>query len=210
MRLTVYKSTFSSANSRGASSNSHACFIVLTRLSQVRRGLQACWRPEGAPQAEGLPHVFAACRTISRFLYPYGRQPFIWAGHCCPALATYPRVHRSGPLLLSYLVLLRVGFALPAGLLRPRCGSCVSPHHSTLTRRPCACAPGSGGILSVALSVRIPSPEPFPAVSRHAALWRPDFPPVSGRLPIRQATPAIIPFSVREHPIRLTKSRKML
>src|ERR1022692_2751600 len=76
-----------------------------------------------------------------------------------------------------------------------------------LERRP---PPGSGGILSVALSVRIPSPEPFPAVSRHAALWRPDFPPVSGRLPIRQATPAIIPFSVREHPIRLTKIRKML
>src|ERR1022692_721213 len=53
MRLTVYKSTFSSANSRGASSNSHACFIVLTRLSQVRRGLQACWRPEGAAAGRG-------------------------------------------------------------------------------------------------------------------------------------------------------------
>src|ERR1019366_1895495 len=128
MRLTVYKSTFSSANSRGASSNSHACFIVLTRLSQVRRGLQACWRAEGRRRAEGLPHVFAACRTISRFLSPYGRQPFIWAGHCSPALATYPRVHRSGPLLLSYLVLLRVGFALPAGLLRPRC-ALTAPFH---------------------------------------------------------------------------------
>ena len=67
-------------------------------------------------------------RTVSRFLYPCGRQPFIWAGHCCPALATYPRVHRSGPLLLSYLVLLRVGFALPAGSLRPRC-ALTAPFH---------------------------------------------------------------------------------
>jgi len=69
-----------------------------------------------------------ACRTISRFLYPCGRQPFIWAGHYCPALATYPRVPRSGPLLLSYLVLLHVGFTLPAELLRPRC-ALTAPFH---------------------------------------------------------------------------------
>src|SRR5688572_2184560 len=41
----------------------------------------------------------------------------------------------------------------------------------------------TGGIFSVALSVaRRP-----PAVSRHAALWRPDFPPRMRRPPIRQA-----------------------
>ena len=47
----------------------------------------------------------------------------------------------------------------------------------------------TGGIFSVALSV-----DPMadrPAVSRHAALWRPDFPPVSGRLSVRQATPVL-------------------
>jgi len=44
------------------------------------------------------------------------------------ALATYPRVKRSGPLLLPYLVLLRVGFALPAGLLLPRC-ALTAPFH---------------------------------------------------------------------------------
>src|SRR5579871_627631 len=117
MRFTVYKSTFSSANRRGANSTSDRYFILLTRLAQRCRN--------GGP-GSALESVYkcvedAACRTISRFLYPCGRQPFVYAGHCCPALATYPRVHRSGPLLLSYLVLLRVGFALPTGLLRPRC-----------------------------------------------------------------------------------------
>ena len=34
-----------------------------------------------------------------------------------------------------------------------------------------------GGMLSVALAVEAPSREPLPAVSRHAALRRPDFPP---------------------------------
>jgi len=85
-----------------------------------------------------------ACRAVSRFLSPCGWQSFISTGHYCPALATYPRVKRSGPLLLSYLVLLRVGFALPAGLLRPRC-ALTAPFHPYLVR---------GGIFSVALSVK--------------------------------------------------------
>ena len=55
-----------------------------------------------------------------------------------------PESKRSGPLLLSYLVLLRVGFALPAGLLRPRC-ALTAPFHPYLVR---------GGIFSVALSVK--------------------------------------------------------
>src|SRR5436309_3418534 len=65
---------------------------------------------------QSTPSVISrqACRTVSRFLYPCGQQSFILAGHYCPAPATYPRVKRSGPLLPSYLVLLRVGFALPA------------------------------------------------------------------------------------------------
>src|SRR6266436_1797748 len=54
-----------------------------------------------------------------------------------------PESKRSGPLLLSYLVLLRVGFALPAGLLRPRC-ALTAPFHPY---------PRRGGIFSVALSV---------------------------------------------------------
>src|ERR1035438_283776 len=70
------------------------------------------------------------------------------------------------PSLLPYLVLLRVGFSLPAELLLPRC-ALTAPFHPYPTLR-------RGGIFSVALSV-----EPLrtrPAVSRPAALWRPDFP----------------------------------
>ena len=85
-----------------------------------------------------------ACRTVSRFLYPCGWQSFILARHYCQALATYPGVKRSGPLLLPYLVLLHVGFALPDGSLRPRC-ALTAPFHPYLAR---------GGIFSVALSVR--------------------------------------------------------
>src|SRR6266851_9552832 len=106
------------------------------------------------PDPQGCNFIFAgtypvtperwACRAVSRFLSPCGWQSFISTGHYCPALATYPRVKRSGPLLLSYLVLLRVGFALPDGLLRPRC-ALTAPFHPYLRR---------GGIFSVALSVR--------------------------------------------------------
>ena len=59
---------------------------------------------------------------------------------------------RSGPLLLPYLVLLRVGFALPAGLLRPRCAFTAPFHPYRMVR--------SGGIFSVALSVKIPLRDP--------------------------------------------------
>ena len=128
-----------------------------------------------------------ACRTVSRFLYPCGRQPFLWAGHCWPARATYPRVGRSGPLLLSYLVLLRVGFTLPPGLLQTRC-ALTAPFHpyphanrSLRSRRYVFC-----GTFREIRFERIP-----PAVSRHAALWRPDFPPVAGRLPVQQALPSV-------------------
>jgi hypothetical protein len=109
----------------------------------------------------------AACRTVSRFLYPCGRQPFLWAAHYWTALATYPRVKRSGPLLLPYLVLLRVGFTLPAGLLLPRC-ALTAPFHPYPSGRYIFC-----GTFRKVRFERTP-----PAVSRHAALWRPDFPPL--------------------------------
>src|SRR5260370_30042071 len=86
----------------------------------------------------------SACRAVSRFLCRCGWQSFILARHYCLALATSPEVKRSGPLLLPYLVLLHVGFALPAGSLRPRC-ALTAPFHPYLAR---------GGIFSVALSVR--------------------------------------------------------
>src|SRR5204863_4745496 len=95
-------------------------------------------------------------------------------------LATYPRVQRSGPLLLPYLVLLRVGFSLPAELLQPRC-ALTAPFHPYPKNRPAlaellqlkaAC------LKAVYFLWHFPSDLAIrPAVSRHAALWRPDFPP---------------------------------
>src|SRR5205823_7118948 len=58
--------------------------------------------------------------SVSRFLYSCSeRQSFIWASHRWLALATYPGVERSGPLLLPYLVLLRMGFTLPGRITPP-------------------------------------------------------------------------------------------
>src|SRR6185295_16899107 len=83
------------------------------------------------------------------------------------AQATYPRVKRSGPLLPSYLVLLRVGFALPDGLLRPRC-ALTAPFHPY---------PVMGRYIFCGTFRKARFDRTLPAVSRHAALWRPDFPP---------------------------------
>jgi hypothetical protein len=79
---------------------------------------------------------------ISRILSaggPAGRS-FLWAVHCCAALATYPEVaaHRAGTRppaeadeLLPYLVLLRVGFSLPWRSLARRC-ALTAPFHPYL------------------------------------------------------------------------------
>src|SRR5689334_22915963 len=45
-----------------------------------------------------------------------------------PGSSDLPESQRSEPLLLSYLVLLRVGFTLPARLLVPRC-ALTAPFH---------------------------------------------------------------------------------
>src|SRR5271169_4768620 len=81
------------------------------------------------------------CKPNSvRRIAPVGR-PFLWAAHRCAALATYPKVGRAEPArvrgpdseessreLPPYLVLLRVGFALPATLLPRRC-ALTAPFH---------------------------------------------------------------------------------
>jgi len=69
---------------------------------------------------------------------PAGR-PFLWAMHYCMAQATYPEVltRRAGTYPAEacaptrfppYLVLLRVGFAMPAPLLQRRC-ALAAPFH---------------------------------------------------------------------------------
>ena len=95
-----------------------------------------------------------------------------------PGSSDLPESQRSEPLLLSYLVLLRVGFALP-GRIAPsavRSYRTISP--LPRERRYIFC-----GTFREIRFERIP-----PAVSRHAVLWRPDFPPlIQERPPARQA-----------------------
>ncbi len=69
-------------------------------------------------------------------------RSFLWATHYCGAQATYPEVvaRRAGTRpaeagIPPYLVLLRVGFALPAALLRRRC-ALTAPFHPYLSLRP--------------------------------------------------------------------------
>src|SRR5687767_3150019 len=66
-----------------------------------------------------------------------------------------------------------MGFTLPARLPEPRC-ALTAPFHPYRKR---GTRPRTGGMFSVALSVGAASRRHPPAVSRHAALWRPDFPP---------------------------------
>ena len=87
------------------------------------------------------------------------------------------------------MVLLRVGFTLPAGLLQPRC-ALTAPFHPYLVR---------GGIFSVALSVKSAlSESPRPLAGTLPYGDRTFLPPVQERLPTRQAK-AIMPRSQNLH-----------
>src|SRR5467141_1400875 len=119
-------------------------------------------------------------------------RSFLWAAHYCAAQATYPEVvaHRAGTRsfeteasqeLPPYLVLLRVGFALPAALLRRRC-ALTAPFHPYL----------SLAARAVCFLWHFPSNDPayksagvLPDVIRHTALRSSDFPPVLQRATVR-------------------------
>ena len=128
------------------------------------------------------------CKPNSvRSMNAAGRS-FLWATHYCGAQATYPEVvaRRAGTPsaeaeIPPYLVLLRVGFALPAALLRRRC-ALTAPFHPYLSlAAPAVCflwhfpsngpAPTSAGAL--------------PDVIRHTALRSSDFPLVLRRATVR-------------------------
>jgi hypothetical protein len=170
-------------------------------------GCIAIWKASGdaALKAQGAPRRVSALQArlpapravlIKKGLPDYkpvsvpltGQQSFVWAAHYWTALATYPEVERNGPLLLPYLVLLRMGFALPAGLLRPRC-ALTAPFHPYLPRK------AAGGIFSVALSVKSALSEPPRPLAGMLPCGDRTFLPAvpglatrsTGRLPIRQA-----------------------
>src|SRR5947209_2567158 len=126
-------------------------------------------------------------------------RPFLWAAHRCAALATYPEVERAEPVrvrgrsleLPPYLVLLRVGFALPAASLPRRC-ALTAPFHP----------------YSVAGAVcflwHFPSDDPIygslgalPDVIRHTALRSSDFPPPTLARQERPSGPAAYVFNYR-------------
>ena len=129
---------------------------------------------------------------------PAGRS-FLWATHCCAAQATYPEVvtRRAGtyrnrsPELPPYLVLLRVGFALPIPLLGRRC-ALTAPFHPY---------PGVAA-QAVYFLWYFPSTglEPsLPDVIRHTALRSSDFPPAFRRATVRSGCQRFSLYSMRLH-----------
>jgi len=126
----------------------------------------------------------ADCKPVS--VPGKGRWPFIWAKHLCLALATYPRVGRSGQLLPSYLVLLRMGFTLPA-----RITSTAVRSYRTFSPLPPtqAGSPRQGRYIFCGTFRKARFERASPAVSRHAALWRPDFPPAGESKPAVERPP---------------------
>jgi len=155
-----------------------------------RRRFSAARRDVIARQSACRHDLPRACRTISRFLYLRfrRRQPFLLAGDLSPAPATYPELvaERAAPRPLFGLAPHGVCPANRITAAAVRSYRTFSPLPSPADRswRYIFC-----GTFRKARFERAP-----PAVSRHAALWRPDFPPLSHRedgkerLPVREAS----------------------
>src|ERR1700686_1941265 len=114
-------------------------------------------------------------------------QPFLLAGDLSPAPATYPEVvtERTAPAPLFGLA--------PHGVCpASRITAAAVRSYRTFSPLPDSCLPG--GIVFCGTFRKIRFERIPPAVSRHVALWRPDFPPArlgcparGQRLPVRQA-----------------------
>jgi hypothetical protein len=141
------------------------------RHTRVTAGPHRLWK-----WTKGKAYGSRTCKPNSvRQIAPAGRS-FLWATHRCGALATYPKVGRAEPArarsrsreLPSYLVLLRVWFALPAALLPRRCALTAPFHPYPHSKMPAVC-----------FLWHFPSDglEPgLPDVIRHTALRSSDFP----------------------------------
>jgi hypothetical protein len=123
-----------------------------------------------------------ACKPGSVECLAAFRQSFIWADSYLSARATYPGAVRAA-LQPPYLVLLRMGFAVP--LLLPEARWALTPpfHHRRSRCR------DLGSLFSVALSIA----SRRPVVNRHPALRSPDFPP---RKRIAQRLPGQLPLPI--------------
>ncbi len=141
--------------------------------------------------SKGLP----ACKPVSVPALRCrngGQQSFLSAGNLFPAQATYPEVVTERDRSCSPIWSCSAwGLPCRRALLRPRC-ALTTPFHPD--------PPGNneslaGGIVFCGTFRKTRFERAPPAVSRHAALWRPDFPPARGtsfpvpdrRLLVRQA-----------------------
>src|SRR6266404_3842647 len=131
--------------------------------------------------SRSLPNgrAFVDDGPVSRILSPAcaGGRSFIWDPPCGGPQATYPEVGRAEPArsrrtgILPYLVLLRVGFALPSPSLPRRC-ALTAPFHPY----PCQLAPAGRYVFCGAVRASRFDRD-SPDVIRHTALWSSDFPP---------------------------------
>ncbi len=98
------------------------------------------------------------------------RQPFLLAGNLSPAPATYPEVltERTAPAPLF-------GLAQHGVCPASRITAAAVRSYRTFSPLPDSCLPG--GIVFCGTFRKARFERAPPAVSRHAALWRPDFPP---------------------------------
>ena len=121
-----------------------------------------------AARLEWLVSRVLSSRPIAR---KRARRSFIWAVRYRAARAAYPGARAGNPRTPLYAALLRMGFAVPRSLPIARWALTPPFHPYPDDRDP------PGGLFSVALSSRSPSP----GVTRHPALWSPDFPPAAAR-----------------------------
>ena len=139
-----------------------------------------------------------------------GGRSFLWAAGLLPGSSDLPEGHpppvsaercrtglRSEPLLPSYLVLLRVGFALPPVSPPGRCALTLSPLEGNRTFSPLP-RPAHASLAAASRRARryifcgtfrtgqtpqdcSRNARPILAVSQHTALRSPDFPPPGRR-----------------------------
>jgi len=126
--------------------------------------LQQCGRWE-LSQRPHLPALFWPSRPVSRVLYPPKADGDHQSRMAVAHHLQRPTRGQAGPLSSSYLALLRVGFAQPAGL--PAAGALL-PHHFTL-----APTIGRGGVFLW----HFPSGHPAWELPSTLARWSSDFPP---------------------------------
>ena len=128
-------------------------------------------------------------------------RPFLWAAHCCAALATYPEVWRTEPARIPPPLKQQRAMSGEPYLIAH--SSRLAPHSATAKPSslfglaPCGVCPARDIAVAAVRSYRTFSPLPrrngavcflwhfpsasldagFPDVIRHTALWSSDFPP---------------------------------